>query len=666
MTSNIKRIRAEIQLVPIDHVGLDYCRALLGKLHYIDPYFPPVSLSIYGSTPPKSWSVVWRRPSEFLEGNIDMFCGGIESSDILQGELGDCWLMCSLCSLASKPEFIRRIFLNPEYCEQNFYRLRLCKDGEWQNITVDDMIPCKESSNKPLFSRCNGNELWVIILEKAYAKFFGSYMALKGGMAQESFEDLTGCPAFTYHFDKIEEKIISGEFWSDLLSWVSAGHCLLAATSAEVNESEGIVASHYYTVIKAIECNGFKLLHLRNPWGSFEWKGAWSDESPEWTPRMINQLHPVFDKDDGAFWMSINDFLQNFQRIVLGKTNFVKELRVKTIVRVNALYGAFPEEYFVLTVRERCNVVIELHQEDERCVGVEEHRPYLDLGMALLMEGFGLINYAAISQQRRESQLEMDLVPGTYCIVPISGGNIFRREANVECTPLTTPNGEFHPIFQGTLRDIFRKHDAGMTQVMDCDAFLRFMGRIGIDYDDKRYYKIIQNKYTSIEAGLTLQGFYEMFYVALAQYGESTVRDWMTRLGYDDRLYSIESRAIVASFHATANGIEVKRMAMSEDFLLDTWGQIAVNRGECCTKLRSVSVYIVKHEEGVTVLLNNTEKNRIAEIDLSESKNVAFCIRDCPVVEIEVPTNAWVIAEHLACKKSETRFSYALSARLVS
>ena len=61
---------------------------------------------------------------------------------------------------------------------------------------VDDYIPCKDRS--PVFSQANGNELWVLILEKAWAKLHGSYDKIIGGYAHQALRDLTGAPAFEY------------------------------------------------------------------------------------------------------------------------------------------------------------------------------------------------------------------------------------------------------------------------------------------------------------------------------------------------------------------------------------------------------------------------------------------------------------------------------------
>jgi len=64
----------------------------------------------------------------------------------------------------------------------------------------------------PIFSMNNGNELWVLLLEKAYAKLHGNYFLLRGGFANEGLMDLTGCPSFSYIFDDVNEDILNGQF----------------------------------------------------------------------------------------------------------------------------------------------------------------------------------------------------------------------------------------------------------------------------------------------------------------------------------------------------------------------------------------------------------------------------------------------------------------------
>ena len=77
----------------------------------------------------------------------------------------------------------------------------------------------------------------------------------------------------------------------------------------EANDGSGIVSSHAYSILDARLVNGKeKILQLRNPWGSGEWKGAWSDKSDRWTPELKKALG-WSDKDDGVFWMPFDDYV---------------------------------------------------------------------------------------------------------------------------------------------------------------------------------------------------------------------------------------------------------------------------------------------------------------------------------------------------------------------
>jgi hypothetical protein len=53
----------------------------------------------------------WRRPEEFIKGEIKIFDKDIEPNDILQGELGNCYFLSSLAALAEWPDRIRKLFI---------------------------------------------------------------------------------------------------------------------------------------------------------------------------------------------------------------------------------------------------------------------------------------------------------------------------------------------------------------------------------------------------------------------------------------------------------------------------------------------------------------------------------------------------------------------------
>ena len=72
------------------------------------------------------------------------------------------------------------------------YGLRICKNGVWKEVVVDDYIPCFQQDCA--FSKAHGNELWVILLEKAWAKLHSSYERIEAGFAENVLRDLTGAP----------------------------------------------------------------------------------------------------------------------------------------------------------------------------------------------------------------------------------------------------------------------------------------------------------------------------------------------------------------------------------------------------------------------------------------------------------------------------------------
>ena len=132
----------------------------------------------------------WVRAHElesFQGKRPQLFEGEIEPNDLCQGAVGDCWLVAAFACASEFPDAVRRLFVTRTYNPRGRYKVRIYDpvEKEFVSVVVDDRIPCEKGTKRPRFMSPNGNELWAIILEKAYAKFCGSYAALSGGVSDD-------------------------------------------------------------------------------------------------------------------------------------------------------------------------------------------------------------------------------------------------------------------------------------------------------------------------------------------------------------------------------------------------------------------------------------------------------------------------------------------------
>ena len=92
--------------------------------------------------------VQWRRIRDIpalvdQNGELHIFQGYIEPSDIKQGQIGDCYFLSSLAALAERPDRIRNMFLNDDANDYGVYGSVMYKNGVKMCVVIDDLIPCK-------------------------------------------------------------------------------------------------------------------------------------------------------------------------------------------------------------------------------------------------------------------------------------------------------------------------------------------------------------------------------------------------------------------------------------------------------------------------------------------------------------------------------------------
>lgn len=348
--------------------------------------FGPSEESLHKGGTQKFENVQWKRLERCLDAP-KLYIDQPSYNDIDQGSLGDCWLVQCLSVLSLKPSRIKEMIFPNSFSKYGVYVVKLwnSKEKKFEYIIVDDYIPLNEDGDIKFVKSLNVDEFWPFLIEKAFAKLFGSYALLHGGSPCKAMSILTG--GFVEECDHDPEGANKIEIWNKMKEYHSKNwlmSCLSRRTSqpgrkgqrAAEYEKQGIATGHAYSIVKVIEVEGNKLICVRNPWADeTEWKGRFSDSSSLWT-NSLKQVVGFQDKNDGMFYMEIdhyvkafsctdfckiNDDTRKFAKCVKGdwKTEFGSTWKTEALNPKYVLKVTQPNTFVILTlIRNSPNLVV--------------------------------------------------------------------------------------------------------------------------------------------------------------------------------------------------------------------------------------------------------------------------------------------------------------------
>ncbi|KAL7951978.1 hypothetical protein V8C42DRAFT_23463 [Trichoderma barbatum] len=382
---------------------------------------------------------IFDKPQFYIEGPT--------ANDVRQGRDGDCWLMSALCTLSNKNGLIEKLCVAHDQ-DVGVYGFVFYRDGEWISEIVDDFLYLTKSdydekhwervlfdelervnpeeayrkvyqsnSSSLYFAQCqHPQETWLPLLEKCYAKAHGDYAAIEGGYGGEGIEDLTGGVTSEIFTTDILDKEY---FWKEELLKVNQDFlfgCSTGVWGMNWGERKGILELHSYSIQKAVDIDGKRLLRLKNPWGKGEWKGPWSDGSKEWTSEWLEKLDHRFG-DDGDFWIAYEDLLQKYQAFERTRL-FDDTWRVSQIwTTVNVPWMLdYHDTHFSLRITKPGPVVIVLAQLDDRYFRGLHGQYKFELAFRIHKAGHEdyLVRSQAPYRMRRSVNVELDLEAGDY------------------------------------------------------------------------------------------------------------------------------------------------------------------------------------------------------------------------------------------------------------
>jgi hypothetical protein len=213
--------------------------------------------------------------SLFVKGAGD--ANEVDINDVQQGQVGDCYFVAVLAAIARvQPDFIKSMvkdngdgtYTVTFHTKQGFSGLFGSRSN--QSVTVDSKF-WTDGAGNPVYAKKGDTgaggkpELWVMVIEKAWAKLQGSYDDINGGkVGDDARKAVTGKDV-----DYIDPTDLSDTELTKKIeaAWAAKQPVIFWSHGDEKSKKltkNGVVVDHEY----ALNAAGGGKFTLYNPWGS--------------------------------------------------------------------------------------------------------------------------------------------------------------------------------------------------------------------------------------------------------------------------------------------------------------------------------------------------------------------------------------------------------------
>ena len=320
------------------------------KGKFLDEKFPPDTSSLLDKSKKSTGvdkinikEVEWKRASDLFKDDISLFPSKKEGEGDFhkftinyrnnKGELFSNYTQFfhAISLLSSIPNLIENIFESKEINENCFYTLYLYINNDYQKVILDDNLPVVKNTSFLRFAKPDKNEIWLPLLEKAFAKTHGGYGSLITCDVCEVIQSFTGVPVEKFNLNDLDEEDLR----------IVMNNCkenyVFFEPKKETCKEIGIIEGKAYQLKEVFDLgkeeNSDKsnvVLKIFNMFECNKYKGKWSSEGELFTQEIKTKVN-YNSEDKNHIYFSLDYLRKYFNKIYIAYKIFdcnIKQINI--------------------------------------------------------------------------------------------------------------------------------------------------------------------------------------------------------------------------------------------------------------------------------------------------------------------------------------------------